>query len=337
MKFITRSFTYFSFVILLGSCVSVEDIVMQKAGEILSSDSSGSVFTGDDDPQLIADALPLTMKLYEMVLSGQPENPALNFSTGKNFILYANAFIHTPAEMLPDEAWMENEKMLIRAKKMYLRGRNYILESLNLSYPGWNGMLTSERLEEALSLCTAEDVPRLYWAASAWIGSFSCNPFDFDLGTDLHIPVAMLFRALELDADYGEGSIHSILIQVYASLPRVYVIKALDSSPDIISPFIEEYYKTLGIGDDFKERSHFHFKQAVLLSRGNNPSPYIAAAKSLAVPVQDYPMFEELLNKAIEIDPLENPEKQLEITIYQEKARWLLENRENYFILDFGE
>jgi len=255
---------------------------------------------------LIADALPLTMKLYEMILSEQPENPALNFATGKNFILYANAFIQTPAEMLPDDAWMENERMLKRAKKMYLRGRNYILNSLSLTYPDWENMLDKERIEEALALCTAEDVPRLYWAASAWIGAFSCDPFDFDLGADLYLPVAMLFRALELDAEYGEGSIHSILILVYASLPNVHVINAAGNSPGFIAPFIERYYNDLGIGDDFKERSKYHYEKAVELSNGN-------------------------------IDPENNPTKRLEIIIYQEKAEWLLKNRENYFIIDFGE
>ena len=327
----------FLIIMMMTSCVSIEDAVMRKAGELLSSDSSGSVFTSDEDPALIADALPLTMKLYEMVLESQPENPELNFATGKNFILYANAFIQTPAEMLPDEDWLENEAMIKRAKKMYLRGRNYILKSFDLSHPGLEDLLSAGELDKAFLLCGPEDVPKLYWAASAWIGAFGCDPFDFALGTEIYIPTAMLFRALELDEDFGDGSLHSILIQIFASVPEAHIMNAGSKSPEIVGPFMKEYYSARNIGPDTEERSLHHFQRAVELSGGNSPSPFISAAKGLAVPAQDYPRFEELLKAALAIDPESVPEKKLEILIYQEKARWLLENRENFFILDFEE
>ena len=317
------------------SCVSMDEIVMRKAGEILSSDSSGTVFTGDNDPQLVADSLPLVMKMYEMVLTEQPENPDLAFAAGRNFILYANAFIQTPAEMFPDEDYLQNEKMLKRAAAMYLRGRNYIMDSLEITYPGTKEMLAREDFDSALSLFNKEDVPRLYWAASGWIGAYSCDPFDFQMSTDLHVPTALLLRALELDESYGQGSIHSIMIQVTASLPEVFISKAAESSPGVIAPFLELYYSSRDIGNNKRKRAVHHFERTVELSEGSNPSPFIALAKSIAVPEQNYPMFEELLTRAVSINPEEYPEKRLEITIFRDKASWMLENRENYFILDF--
>ena len=103
------------------SCISIEDIAMNTAAEMLSADSGGmNIFTMDDDPQLIADALPLALKLYEMVLSSRPEHAGMQYSTGKNFIMYANAFIQTPAGMLSDEDYLEQETMMHRAEKMYI-------------------------------------------------------------------------------------------------------------------------------------------------------------------------------------------------------------------------
>ncbi len=317
--------------LLLISCVSVEELALEKIGEVLSSDSSGTVFTGDHDPRLVADALPFTMKLYELILAGQPDNQKLNFATGKNFILYANAFIQTPAEMLPDEEWKATKSMLERAKRMYLRGRDYILTAMELKYPGWKTLLYEESLDNALGKCTPEDVPWLYWSAAAWIGAYSCNAFDFSLGQEIYIPLALLLRALELDGGFSNGAIHNVLIGVYAGLPPIHLMKAISLSPKILKPFTDIYY---GNTEQPMERCEYHFQTAIRLADGQNPSPYIAMAQGISIPAQDYIRFEQLMKSAIAIEVDDNPENRLEIIIYQDKARWLLENRELFFILD---
>jgi len=318
------------------SCISVEDIAMDSAADLLTAGTGEmNIFTMDDDPQLIADALPLAMKLYEMILSSRPERADLQYATGKNFVMYANAFIQTPAGMLPDEDYRDQEKMLKRAKKMYIRGRNYILKAIELNHPGFKSAIEEKRLEDAIMMINApEDAAMLYWAASGWVGAYSCDPFDFELASGLYIPSGMLLRALELDSDFSSGAIHDIFIQIYSSLPNSHIIKAAAEAPESVGKFYREYYASNNIGDTPRERAVFHFDEAIKLSKGLNPGTYNSYASSICVKEQDYVKFKELLTKALSITPSDMPENELVITIYQEKARWMLEHAENFFILD---
>jgi predicted anti-sigma-YlaC factor YlaD len=318
------------------SCISIEDIAMDSAADILTGGSDGmNIFTTDDDPQLIADALPLALKLYEMILGSRPERADLQYETGKNFVMYANAFIQTPAGMLPDEDYLEQEKMLERAKKMYLRGRDYLMKGIELTYPGFNAALDEGRLDDALKMTdSVEDAEVLYWTASGWIGAYSCEPFDFELASSLYIPAALLLRALEIDGNFNKGAIHDILIQIYSSLPSSHILNAVAKAPETVGKFHNEYYTANKVGNLPEERALFHFNEAIRLSSGLNPGTYNSYASTISVKKQDYIEYKKLLETALSISPSDVPENELVITIYQEKARWMLENAENFFILD---
>ena len=123
--------------VFLTSC-SINKLAVNMVAKTLSSGDS-TVFTGEEDPQLVADALPFAMKLYESLLEQTPENEELLLTTGSVFTMYANAFVQTPASMLPESEYEQQQQMLKRAKKLYLRGRGYLLQALELRYPGlWN-------------------------------------------------------------------------------------------------------------------------------------------------------------------------------------------------------
>jgi predicted anti-sigma-YlaC factor YlaD len=316
--------------------VSIEDIVIDSAADLLSADAGGvNAFTMDDDPQLIADALPLTLKIYEMILSSRPEHPELQYATGKNFIMYSNAFIQTPAGMLQDDKYLEEEQMTTRAKKMYIRGRDYVINALDIHYPGFKEALSAGGLDKALSAVNRkEDAALLYWAASGWIGAYSCDPFDFDMASRLYVPTAMLIRALQLDSEFNRGAIHDIFIQIYSSLPSSHLVKALAEAPETLGSFYNDYYAAREVSEKPEDRAAFHFKEAIRLSEGLNPGTYCTWASAVSVKKQDYQEYKALLEKALEINPKSHPENELAITIFQEKAAWMLDNAENFFILD---
>ena len=52
--------------VVFGSC-SLNKVAVNLVAKTLSSGDS-TVFTGEEDPQLVADALPFAMKLYESLL-----------------------------------------------------------------------------------------------------------------------------------------------------------------------------------------------------------------------------------------------------------------------------
>ena len=271
------------------------------------SSGGGTVFSGDDDPELIAAALPFALKVYESLLQSTPDNSELLLATGRTFIMYANAFVDTPAAMMADEDFEQSSEMKMRSKKLYLRGRDYILKALALRHDQFSSFMAAESDVTVLERMEIDDVPYLYWAAAGWMAAFSADPFDMRLTVSRPKALALMERAFELDEAFQKGAIHEFFISYYGALPA-----------------------TLG---GSKEKALFHFNRALELSGGLNAGPYVALAGSIAVNEQNVEYFINLLNKALEIDPDSNPENRLANILSMRKARWMLDHIEDYFLL----
>jgi predicted anti-sigma-YlaC factor YlaD len=289
-----------------GGC-SLQRLAVNAVAGMLSSSGSSTVFTGEDDPQLVADALPFAMKLYESLLAETPENTELLLATGSMFAMYANAFVQTPAGMLPETEYPQRLEALSRAKHLYLRGRDYCLKALELRHPGLRARLEAGD-PAALEKTGAEDLPYLYWAAASWMGAFSAEPFDMELLLTLARPLALMARAFQLEEGYNKGAIHEFYISVYGSLPA-----SLGGS---------------------QEKARYHFAKAVEYAGGLTAGPYVALATSVSIPAQNASEFRELLGRALAIDLQASPENRLVNLLSQRKARWLLEHIEDYFLLE---
>lgn len=303
---------------------------------IMAGDGSSELFTADDDPELVKDALPFILKMYEMLVGENPDDPDLLLATGSTFIMYSNIFIQTRAEMLPDELFMEQLTMLKRSKKMYKRGAEYILRALDLKHYDFRINLDSGFIDLALADMAEEDVPFLYWAASGMMGEFSTDPFDFSLGPHVYKPVAFIYKALELDESYNMGALHDLLIQINSSLPEAMMFVKNEDGESQTHDFVTQYYQAVNAATPY-DRARYHFNQSVEISDGLSASPYISLAATVTVNEQDYDEFEKLLTRALEIDPEQFPEMRLAGLIYRDKAQWLLNHRSDYFLLDFGE
>jgi len=294
---------------LFGGC-SINKLAVNMIAKTLSSGGASTVFTGDEDPQLVADSLPFAMKLYESLLEQTPENTELLLTTGSVFAMYANAFVQTPAGMLPDTEYEQQADMLARAKKLYLRAREYLFRAMDLRHPGFTDALGNHGEQESLAAMDEEDVPYLFWTAASWLGAFSTNPYDMEFLLNIAVPLAIMNRALELDESFGGGMIHDTFISIYGSLPS-----------------------SLGGSE---ERARYHFRRAVELSEGKTSSPYVALATTVSVANQDAEEYRRLLNTALAIDPDASPQNRLVNIITQRRARWLLEHIDDYFLLEEG-
>jgi predicted anti-sigma-YlaC factor YlaD len=296
-------------VVLTGSC-SIQKLAVDAMSETLGGTGGSSVFTSDNDPQLVKDSLPFALKLYETLLEQNPDHTGLLLNTGSGFVMYANAFVHTPADMLPDIKYKEQERMYNRAKKLYLRGRDYLLRALEIRHPGFKEHLQQkkqqENLQELLGAMTKEDVAYLYWASAGWFGAISIDVFDVTLSVDIPTAKVLMDRAYELDPDFQNGMIHEFYITYYASMP-----------PDM---------------GGSEEKARHHFQKAVELTNGKSASPYVTLATTVSIKNQNEEEFTRLLNKALEIDPDADPDNRLLTIISQEKAQWYLEHKEDFFI-----
>ena len=125
-----------------------------------------------------------------------------------------------------------------------------------------------------------------------------------------------------------------MMMQVHLSLPASILVKLRNRSP-ISADFIDSYYFAAGVDEDPMNRALYHYYRSLTLSGGADPSPHITMAMSVSVKEQDVEGFRNYMDAVLEVDPEAFPEDRLMITIYQDRARWLLENIEDYFLVDF--
>jgi predicted anti-sigma-YlaC factor YlaD len=293
------------FCLCLPSC-SINKIAMNMIADALTGEGNSDVFTGDSDPQLVGDAIPFAIKMYEALLSQNPGHQGLINTTGSMFVMYANAFVQGPAEMLPQVRFQERQEALERAKSLYLRGLDILYRGLELKYPGFSAAFANGSLAEVLAKMKKVDVPALYWSAAAGLSAFAINPFDLGLGIRIMEFYALVERAYELDPNFNNGALDEFLLLFHASIPA-------------------------GMGGDIS-KVETHFQRAVEKSQGTSAGTFVAYAQSICIPAQNHDMFKEMLERALSIDVNANPSNRLVNIISQRKARFLLDNAARFFI-----
>src|SRR5688572_30990247 len=102
---------------------SIKTMAVKTVANTLSD--TGDVFTRDDDPELIRDATPFALKLYESLLESVPTHVPLLVATCGGFTQYGYAFLESDADALDASNRDEAATLRERALKHYLRGRGY--------------------------------------------------------------------------------------------------------------------------------------------------------------------------------------------------------------------
>jgi predicted anti-sigma-YlaC factor YlaD len=283
---------------------SIKKLAVNKIGQALAEGTG--TFASDEDPELIAAALPFSLKLMESLLAESPRHRGLLTATSSGFAQYSYAFVHQEADYLEELDFDRAIAGWERAKKLYLRARDYGLRGLETSHEDFVTELYRDP-RDAVSRSTDADVALLFWTAASWAGAITLSKDDPDLVGDLPIVEALILRALELDEAYDHGAIHGFLIAFEMGRPG-------------------------GAGDPVA-RAREHFDRAMELSDGQLASPLVTLAESVALAEQDRNEFKGLLDRALAIDPETRPEWRLSNLISQQRARWLLE-RTDRLILD---
>jgi len=277
-------------------CGAIKKAALNSVASELAA--SGTVFTRDNDPELVRDAIPFALKLYESLLESVPKNKDLLIATCSAFTQYSYGFVETDAEALGEARHDEVVVMKARALRLYIRAKDYCLRAMDVRWKG----ISAELLRDpgaALSRATVKDVPLLYWTAASWGAAASLGLDQPELVVDLPTVRALAERALALDATWNKGALHEMMISI-DSLPE-----ALGGSP---------------------ARAREHFEKAVKLQQGLSPGPYVSLATGVLVPAQDRAGFEKVLKEALAIDPASDPENQLVILIGQRRAKALLDH-----------
>lgn len=280
----------------LGSTgCSVKRLAINQLGDALSN--GGGSFATDDDPDLIRDAAPFSLKLMESLLAESPQHVELLQALASGFAQYAYAFAQQPADEAEEKDLAAANAGRARAKRLYLRARNYGMRGLEVKHPGFEKALRANPAS-AVRVTKKADVHLLYWTAASWAASISLSKDSPDAIADLPLAAALIDRALVLDESFDHGAIHSFLIAFELARP--------------------------GAGPDAVAKARQHFARAVEQSDGNQAGPYVSLAENVAVKEQNAAEFKALLEKALAVRVDTRPEWRLVNTIMQRRAAWLL-------------
>jgi hypothetical protein len=276
-------------VLLLQSC-SINKLVIRQTGALLDY----GVLALYEEPDLILaeQALASDIKLLEGMIKGDPGNEDLLLLTSQAMSGYALGFTEDTA---PD-----------RAKRLYLRARDYGLEVLREN----DAFAAAEtapqaQFESALQSFDTDDTAALFWAAFAWAGWINLSLDDPQALIDLSRVQAMMQRVVDLDPGYFHASAYLFFGSIWGNKPRI-------------------------LGGD-PEKAKEYFEKNLAITNGNFLLTHVYYARYYAAKTLDEDLFVELLTKVQETSLEVLPEFRLLNAIAKQKAQRLLAQRTDLF------
>ncbi len=245
-----------------------------------------------DDIELVAQAVPTFLVLLEGLLESDPQDDDLLLAAAEGYTAYAVLIEHEDAS---------------RARRLYRRARDYGWDGLVARRPALKGLREASfgefaRVERHLK---EDDLPWVFWTASAWGGWVSTNLQSMPALAQLPRVIYMMEWVLEHDEGFQGGGPHVFLGVYYGALPRM-----LGGDPD---------------------RSLRHFDRAIDLSGGKDLSVLVQKARYYARQIFDRRLYEELLREVLERPVDAVPELTLQNAAAQRQARLLLDEIDEHF------
>jgi predicted anti-sigma-YlaC factor YlaD len=151
----------------------------------------GDVYASDDDIDLVGAATPFGLKTIESLLETVPEHKGLLLAATRGFTQYAYVYVQLPAEDAEERDVAYAYSQLERARRLYLRARNYGLRGLKVA---------------------PDDVALLYWTGVAWTAAIALSKDRPEEIAGLRDADALIRRAAALDADFDHGTLQTFLI-----------------------------------------------------------------------------------------------------------------------------
>ena len=287
---------------------SLKTVAINTVGDALAS--GDSVYETDDDIDLVGQALPFGLKLTESLLAQSPNHQGLLLTACRGFVLYSYSYVDYEAELIREQDLDRALAMRSRARRLYLRAARYGFRGLENNYSGLQTKLITDP-KAAVGVIGQKhkqrDVPLLYWTAAALGLAISASKDDAAMLARLPEVEAMLDRALALDEEWERGALHEFKVTLAAAKPGgpsdVRVIKN-------------------------------HYQRALQLSKGMSAGLFVAYAEAVSLEAQDKNEFRSMLERALAIDPNQEPGDRLATLIAQRRARFLLSRIDDLIISD---
>lgn len=280
--------------LLLSACAPRQLVLGQLADELAAQGQAA-----EPDLELARDAAPFYLKLSEAILRPQPQHAGLAAAVAGGFTQYAYAFVAFEADRLDATDARAAEQLRRRAARLYQRGRDHALATLEARHPGFTAALAQPAAALRLE---AADVPLAYWGAAAWGGLISLSKDMPDTVADLPLAIRLARLAWDADPAFGQGDLASLM-----------------GSFEVARP-----------GGSPAEAARL-FDEAIRLSGGRSVGGYVAKAEGIAQPAGDKAAFRALLSQALAVPDAPTSAHALANEVMRRRARWLLDNTDDLF------
>ncbi len=288
---------------LLTSC-SLRTIAIREVTDMVSD--SIPAFERDDDPELIAEALPAHIKLLEAMLESDPENTALLGLLSQLYGSYTFGFVEPELDL-----GKSARKTLVkeRVNRLYLRGIRYGEKALGIVASSCKrGLEATTELDSCLQQVDKEHVPLLFWYGFNLAAYINRNLNSVEaLAKGANVEKSMA-KVIALDESYLFGCSHVLLMAYYGSRAPM-----MGGNP---------------------EKAQTHYERANQLSKGQFWLADVFYARYVLVQKDDQPAFEKLLTKIVQLpsDAAKGaPRMALYNSLAKQRAKLYLENSDEFF------
>jgi hypothetical protein len=184
----------------------------------------GDTFSSDDDPQLIKEAVPFSLKFMESILAATPRHTELLAALCKNFTEYSYAYVQCEADYIADSNYTQAREMRVRAKKLYQRALQYGLRGLDTRQDHFSQMIMTDP-KTAVAKINKDEIDLLYWTGVSWLAAISTGKDDPELVSDIPQAEALIYKAYEINPNYDNGSLQEFLITYEAGKPVLMSVR----------------------------------------------------------------------------------------------------------------
>ena len=231
------------------------------------------------DYELVGDALPGSIMQLEGVFSVVPDNERLGITLMRAYVSYAFGWVEDEMQQAQDRGDMEEEeRLLARARMLYMRAYNIGVHLMRLRDPGIDAALAGGHAGYeayiATQYATEEDVPVLFWTGYAWGAAISAGREDPEMILSLPYARSTVERAAALDPAFFNYSGITFLAVVNAALPEQ-------------------------LGGD-PERARELFEQALAATERHFFTVHVSYARTYCVATQNRELFVTLLREVVD-------------------------------------
>lgn len=291
---------------LVTSGCSLKTFALRSVADAMSG--TGTVYSSDEDPELVRDAIPFALKTMEQLADALPDHLGVRIALARTCTALAVGFFKEDAEHMEEKDVAASRPMYKRAKKLSLRARNYALQAFELRIKG--GRKAIERGSEAeqraaLAKLQKGDVELLYWLGASWAAAISTGKDDMKLVGELPRVGRVMERALALDETWDEGALHEFFV-------------------------LFDNGRGADQGGGPKKATE-HYSRALSLGQNKKLSAYVSLAETVMVDAQNKPEFKRLLGIVVAADVDLHPAYRLVNILAQRRAAWLLVRTDELF------